>query len=186
MSDLTSKILNMARFSSGEIILHQDWNALEEIVGSALNRLNSRIQNRPVRTQLPSNLPLVWVDAVLLEQVLINLIENAIKYTPAGSPIDISAEKSITGLQLVVADYGLGIPMGMEEKVFEKFYSLETETQQGGVGLGLALCRAIIEAHGGSMKVVNKNSNSGAAFIMDLPLREPPLLNLDELGGSSL
>jgi two-component system sensor histidine kinase KdpD len=76
--------------------------------------------------------------------------------------------------------------MGMEEKVFEKFYSLETETQQGGVGLGLALCRAIIEAHGGSMKVVNKNSNSGAAFIMDLPLREPPLLNLDELGGSSL
>ncbi len=186
MSDLTSKILNMARFSSGEIILHQDWNALEEIVGSALNRLNRSIQNRPVRTQLPSNLPLVWVDAVLLEQVLINLIENAIKYTPAGSPIDISAEKSTTGLQLVVADYGLGIPVGMEEKVFEKFYSLETETQQGGVGLGLALCRAIIEAHGGTMKAMNKSSKSGAAFIMNLPLREPPLLNLDELGGASL
>jgi K+-sensing histidine kinase KdpD len=186
MSDLTSKILNMARFSSGEIILHQDWNVLEEIVGSALNRLNRSIQNRPVRTQLPSNLPLVWVDAVLLEQVLINLIENAIKYTPSGSPIDISAEKSTSGWQLVVADYGLGIPVGMEEKVFEKFYTLETETQQGGVGLGLALCRAIIEAHGGTMKAVNKNGKSGATFIMNLPLREPPLLNLDELGGASL
>ena len=186
MSDLTSKILNMARFSSGEIILHQDWNALEEIVGSALNRLNRSIQNRPVRTQLPSNLPLVWVDAVLLEQVLINLIENAVKYTPPGSPIDISAEKSTIGLQLVVSDYGTGIPQYMEEKIFEKFYSLETETQQGGVGLGLALCRAIIEAHGGTMKAVNKSGKTGAAFIMNLPLKEPPLLNLDELGVASL
>ncbi len=181
MSDLTGKILNMARLSSGEIILHQDWNALEEIVGSALTRLDKNLLDRPVRTQLPTNLPLVWIDAVLMEQALVNLIENAIKYTPAGSPIDISAEKLTTSVQLVVSDYGSGIPKGMEEKIFEKFYSLETETQEGGVGLGLALCRAIIEAHGGSIQAVNI-ADRGAAFFMDLPLRDPPLLNLDELG----
>ncbi|TCV75214.1 phospho-acceptor domain-containing protein [Methylomonas methanica] len=181
MSDLTGKILNMARLSSGKIILHQDWNALEEIVGSALTRLNNSLLDRPVRTQLPNSLPLVWIDAVLLEQVLINLIENAIKYTPAGSPIDISAEKLPTGLQLVVSDYGHGIPKNMEEKLFEKFYSLETETQEGGVGLGLALCRAIIEAHGGSMRAANV-VGKGAAFIMDLPLLEPPILNWEDAG----
>lgn len=179
MSDLTSKILNMARLNSGRIILHQDWNAIEEIVGSALTHLDKSLQDRPVRTQLPNNLPLVWLDAVLLEQVLINLIENAIKYTPAGSPIDISAEKQTSRLQLVVSDYGPGIPKGKEEKVFEKFYSLETETQEGGVGLGLALCRAIIEAHGGSMEATN-TVGKGAAFIMELPLHEPPALNWNE------
>lgn len=181
MSDLTGKILNMARLSSGKISLHQDWNALEEIVGSALTRLNNSLLDRPVRTQLPNSLPLVWIDAVLLEQVLINLIENAVKYTPAGSPIDISAEKMPTGLQLVVTDYGHGIPKNMEEKLFEKFYSLETETQEGGVGLGLALCRAIIEAHGGTMRAANI-IGKGAAFIMELPLLEPPVLNWDDAG----
>lgn len=181
MSDLTSKILNMARLSSGKIILHQDWNAIEEIVGSALTRLDKTLRDRPVRTQLPNSLPLVWVDAVLLEQVLVNLIENAIKYTPPGSPIDISAESLTTSLQLMVSDYGAGIPKGMEEKLFDKFYSLETETQQGGVGLGLALCRAIIKAHGGTITATNM-LGKGAAFIIDLPLREPPLLNWDEVG----
>lgn len=181
MSDLTSKILNMARLSSGKIILHQDWNAIEEIVGSALMRLDKCLQGRPVRTQLPNSLPLVWIDAVLMEQVLINLIENATKYTPKGSPIDISAEKSATGFQLGVSDYGLGIPKGMEDKLFEKFYSLETETQHGGVGLGLALCRAIIEAHDGTIRATNL-AGKGAAFIIELPLREPPSLNWDEVG----
>ncbi len=181
MSDLSSKILNMARLSSGEISLHQEWNAIEEIVGSALTRLDKKLYGRPVRTQLPDSLPLVWIDAVLLEQVLLNLIENAIKYTPQGSPIDISAEKLPAGLRLVVSDYGLGIPKGEEEKVFEKFYRFESETQQGGVGLGLALCRAIVEAHGGAIHATTM-AGKGAAFIIDLPLREPPLLDLDEVG----
>jgi two-component system sensor histidine kinase KdpD len=181
MSDLTSKILNMAQLSSGKIILHRDWNAIEEIVGSALTRLDKNLQGRPVRTQLPDCLPLVWIDAVLLEQVLVNLIENAIKYTPPGSPIDISAELLPTAVRLTVSDYGHGIPKGMEEKLFEKFYRRETETQTSGVGLGLALCRAIAEAHGGSIKVANL-AGKGAAFIIELPLHEPPTLNWDEAG----
>ncbi|MGZ5007208.1 MAG: ATP-binding protein, partial [Methylobacter sp.] len=179
MSDLTSKILNMARLSRGEIVLHQDWNAIEEIVGSALTRLDSSLKDRPVRTQLQTSLPLTWMDAVLMEQVLINLIENAIKYTPPGSPIDISAEKQAGNMQLVVSDYGSGIPKGMEEKLFEKFYSLETETQEASIGLGLALCRSIIEAHGGSIHATNI-MGKGAAFIIELPLREPPTLSWNE------
>ncbi|MEF3076607.1 DUF4118 domain-containing protein [Methylobacter sp. Wu1] len=179
MSDLTSKILNMARLSSGEIILHQDWNAVEEIVGGALTRLDKNLQGRPVRTQLPGSLPLVWIDAVLLEQVLVNLIENAIKYTPPGSPIDISAELLPATVRLTVSDYGDGIPKGMEEKLFDKFYRHETETQTSGVGLGLALCRAIVEAHGGAIKAANL-AGKGAAFMIDLPMREPPSLNWDK------
>ncbi|WP_333874184.1 DUF4118 domain-containing protein [Methylobacter sp.] len=179
MSELTSKMLDMARLTAGEIILHQEWNALEEIVGSALNRLEKNIGTRPIRTLLPDHLPLLWIDAVLVEQVLTNLIENAIKYTPAGSPIDISAELSASNLTVNVSDYGFGIPQGMEEKVFDKFYRLESESHQGGVGLGLTLCRAIIEAHGGTIQAANQYGK-GASFIINLPIHEPPTLNCFE------
>lgn len=176
MSELTSKILDMARLTAGEIILHQEWNALEEIVGSALNRLERNLGTRPIRTLLPDNLPLLWVDAVLIEQVLTNLIENAIKYTPEGSPIDISAELLADHIVITVSDYGFGIPQGMEEKVFDKFYRLESESYQGGVGLGLTLCRAIIEAHDGTIHATNQYGK-GASFIINLPIHEPPKLN---------
>ncbi len=183
MSELTSKILDMARLSAGEIILHQEWNSVEEIVGSALNRLEKNLGARPVRTLLPSNLPLLWIDAVLVEQVLTNLIENVIKYTPAGSPIDISAELSPTILKITVSDYGPGIPEGMEEKIFDKFYRLESETQQNGVGVGLTLCRTIIEAHGGTIHAANR-FEQGASFIIHLPLHEPPQINWHEGSGT--
>ncbi len=176
MSELTSKILDMARLTAGEIILHQEWNALEEIVGSALNRLEKNLGVRPIRTLLPDNLPLLWIDAVLVEQVLTNLIENAIKYTPEGSPIDISAELLAGKLAIKVSDYGLGLRQGMEEKVFDKFYRLESESHQGGVGLGLTLCRTIVEAHGGNIYAANQYGK-GASFIINLPIHEPPKLN---------
>jgi len=179
MAELTSKMLDMARLTAGELVLHQEWNALEEIVGSALNRLEKNLAARPVRTLLPDHLPLLWIDAVLVEQVLTNLIENAIKYTPEGSPIDISAELLADTIKISVSDYGFGIPKGMEEKIFDKFYRLESESHQGGVGLGLTLCRAIIEAHGGTIQAVN-HSGKGASFIIHLPSRDPPQFNWHE------
>jgi len=181
MSELTTKILDMARLTSGEIILHQEWNTIEEIVGCALNRLEKNLGNRPVRTLLPDNLPLVWIDAVLIEQVITNLIENAIKYTPAGSPIDISAETLLTCLKITVSDYGFGIAKGMEEKIFDKFFRLESETQQNGVGVGLALCRTIIEAHGGTINA-KRCSDKGASFVIELPRHEAPGIIWDEEG----
>ncbi len=179
MAELTGKLLDMARLSSGEITLHQDWNAIEEIVGSALNRLNKNLQHRPVRIVLPDNLPLLWIDAVLMEQVLVNLIENVVKYTPPGSPVDIGAQSFSPGFRLTIADYGPGIPAGQESKIFDKFYRGTTESDQSGVGLGLALCKAIVEAHGGTIQASNR-IGKGAEFVIELPLREPPPLTNSE------
>jgi two-component system sensor histidine kinase KdpD len=183
MSDLTGKLLDMARLSSGKIILHRDWNAIEEIVGSALNRLDKHLKHRPVRTILPDTLPLLWIDAVLIEQVLVNLIENALKYSPPGSPIDICGQTQDGCCRLTVADYGPGIAQGQETKIFDKFYRGVAESEQSGVGLGLALCKAIIEAHGGIIRAGNR-AGKGAEFAISLPLREPPLITEPEIAGN--
>ncbi|WP_253734474.1 ATP-binding protein [Methylomonas sp. ZR1] len=183
MSELTGKILDMARLSSGQIILQRSWNTIEEIVGSALNRMDKQLQDRPVRTLLPDSLPLVWIDAVLIEQVLVNLIENAVKYTSPGSPIDIEAVSLRDQFRLTVADYGPGIAKNQQIRIFEKFYRGTTETGQNGVGLGLALCKAIVEAHGGMIYVKNR-IGKGAEFLIELPLHEPPpLVESEALGG---
>lgn len=183
MSELTGKLLDMARFNSGQLVLHRDWNAIEEIVGSALNRLDSRLQDRPVRTVLPDSLPLLWIDAVLMEQVLVNLIENAVKYTPPGTPIDIEALSLVSDLRLTITDYGTGIPKHHLNRIFEKFYRGTTETDESGVGLGLALCQAIVEAHGGSIRASNRAAK-GAEFIIEIPLHEPPNFNSADLNES--
>lgn len=185
MSELTGKLLDMARLSSGEIIMHRDWNAIEEIVGSALNRLEKQLRERPVRTLLPDDLPLLWIDAVLMEQVLVNLIENAAKYSPASSPIDISSQIENGCCLLRVADYGAGVPCGQEQKIFEKFHRAVPETDQSGVGLGLALCKSIVEAHDGTIDVRNR-VGKGAEFTLSLPLREPPALSATEIQSGEL
>jgi two-component system sensor histidine kinase KdpD len=183
MAELTDKLLDMARLSSGRIILHQDWNAIEEIVGSALNRLDKHLKGRPVRTLLPDSLPLLWIDAVLIEQVLVNLFENAVKYSSPGSPIDIGGQTQNGCFRLTVADYGPGIAKGQETKIFDKFYRGVAESEQSGVGLGLALCKAIIEAHGGSIQAGNR-AGKGAEFVIVLPLHEPPLMTEPEVAES--
>ncbi len=173
MSELTEKLLNMAKLASGQIVLHQDWNAIEEIVGSVLFRLNKNLSGRPVRTHLPDRLPLIRVDAVLMEQVLLNLIENAIKYTPSGSPIDIEANATPESFRITVVDYGPGLSKETMTNLFDKFYRGNPESEQSGVGLGLALCKAIINAHGGQICAANR-AGKGAEFIIDLPLTAGP------------
>ena len=179
MSDLMSKILDMARIATGTIAPQREWNAIEEVVGGTLARLDKALADRPVNISLPGDLPLVWMDAVLVQQVLTNLVENAIKYTPPGSPIDISAKPHPPEIWLEVADRGPGIPMGLEDRLFDKFYRLEAESPQTGVGLGLSLCRAIAQAHGGSMVAANRQGG-GAVFTLSLPLREPPAMVREE------
>lgn len=178
MSELMNKILDMAKLSTGKIAIHQDWNTLEEIIGSALIRLEKNLHHRIVNTDLPENLPLIWVDSVLFEQVIVNLIENAIKYTPPSTPIDIEANCSNGFLTLTISDYGSGIPNNLEDKIFEKFYRIETESSQSGVGLGLALCRSIIEAHNGAIQAKNI-AGKGATFLIRLPLTKSPTVPLE-------
>jgi two-component system sensor histidine kinase KdpD len=179
MSELMSKILDMARITTGTITPQREWNAVEEVVGGTLARLDKALKDRPVNICLPDDLPLVWIDAVLVQQVLTNLVENAIKYTPPGSAIDISASVQPSALWLEVADRGPGIPAGLENRLFEKFFRLEAESPQTGVGLGLSLCRAIADAHGGGVGAANRQGG-GAVFILSLPLREPPVMAREE------
>jgi len=173
MSDLMHKILDMARLAGGKVALNRQWNDLEEIIGSALGRMEQKLNGRPVTIRLPVDMPLVFVDAVLFQQVLLNLIDNAVKYTPEGSPVDISAELAAHEIRLSVEDHGNGVPVGYEAQVFEKFYRHQAESPQSGAGLGLAICKAVIEAHGGLIGVANGFSG-GAVFTLSLPKPSPP------------
>jgi len=173
MAMLANNILDMARLESGAITLKRDWYPVEEIVGSVLTRLRARLEGRPIAVRVTAGLPLVKLDAVMIEQVLVNLLENALKYTPAGSPLEIGAEATVSTVTIWVADRGPGMPPGEEERVFEKFHRAAPERAQSGVGLGLAICRAVIEAHGGSIWAANR-PGGGAIFRFSLPLDETP------------
>ena len=148
------------------------------MVGSALRGFSEALAGRPVRVLLPEDLPLVHIDAVLIERVLANLLENAAKYTPAGSAIDIGARAAGEAIELWVDDHGPGLPKGREEELFKKFERGQKESATPGVGLGLAICRAIAQAHGGSItggnRTATEGDSGGARFTLRLPRGEPP------------
>ncbi len=179
MSALVTNLLDMARIESGEVQLHLEWQPIEEVVGTAIRYMHSILQRHRVGIQLPPDLPLVRFDSLLIERVLVNLLENAAKYTPPGSGIELSAK--VVGRQLCVsvADDGPGLPVGREEEVFQKFTRGERESSTPGVGLGLAICRAIVEAHHGTITGTNR-PGGGAVFTFSLPVGTPPVIELDE------
>ncbi|HJT23412.1 MAG TPA: ATP-binding protein, partial [bacterium] len=161
--------LEMTRLSVGKVELKKEIQPLEEVVGAALSQLEKKLEGRPVATDLPEDLPMLPLDSLLMEQVFINLLENAVKYTPDGSAIHISAHAKQTFLEVSVLDSGPGLQKGDEEKIFEKFYRGKTPSEQGGVGLGLAICRAVVEAHGGRIWAENRQEG-GASFRFTLPI----------------
>jgi two-component system sensor histidine kinase KdpD len=173
MSALVGNLLDMARIQSGEVKLNMQWQAPEEVIGSALNICTAQLREHIVRTSIAPDMPLVRFDAVLIERVLCNLLENAAKYTPAWSRIDVSASIHGAWVNLMVSDDGPGVPHGLEEAIFEKFTRGERESAKPGVGLGLAICRAIVEAHGGKISS-GRSDMGGALFVVSLPLGHPP------------
>jgi two-component system, OmpR family, sensor histidine kinase KdpD len=180
MTRLVANLLNMVRLETGALQVQKEWQPLEEVVGVALIRLDERLAGRLVQTSLPPELPLVPIDGLLIEQVLINLIENALKYTPPGSPIEISATANARAVVVEVADRGPGLPSGEEGRVFDKFYRSRDEGRGVGAGLGLTICRGIITAHGGRIWAENR-PGGGATFRFTLPLAgPPPTLRSDE------
>jgi two-component system sensor histidine kinase KdpD len=171
MTRLIGNLLDMVRVESGALAVRREWHVLEEVVGAALARVEERLAGRPVTTRVPGDLPLVPIDDVLVEQVIINLLENAAKYTPAGTAIDVEAVSRGGEVIVGVADRGPGVPVGEEERIFEKFH--RASRGAGGIGLGLAICRGIITAHAGRIWVDHR-AGGGAVFRFTLPIVGTP------------
>lgn len=170
MNRLIENLLDMTRLESGAARPNREWHVLEEIVGSVLRRLSRELAQHQVKVQLPQSLPLVHLDDLLFEQVLLNLLENASRYTPARSEIELQAEQRGKKLFIHIRDNGPGIPVGSERSIFDKFVRAHGTISDGarGSGLGLAICKAIVQAHGGSISVENR-SGGGAEFTLSIP-----------------
>ena len=159
---------------------HQHPLEAETDVGAALHHLSDRLANRTIETDLPGNLPMVPIDAVAMEQVLINLLDNAAEYTPPRSTIEIAAHAEPGRLILTVADHGPGLPAGTEDRVFQKFFRADATHGRRGIGLGLAICKGLVQAHGGAIKASNR-AQGGTVFSITLPIEgAPPVLHLTE------
>jgi two-component system sensor histidine kinase KdpD len=182
MAGIVTNLLDMARLQAGGLQLNRQWSLLEETVGAALRACRRVLAGHPVQVQLPADLPLLQLDAVLMERLFSNLFENAAKYTPADTPLTIGAQRIDEDgkpyVRVSVDDCGPGLPVGMESRIFEKFTRGEKESAKPGIGLGLAICRAIVDAHGGTIGAANRLSADGriegARFWFTLPAETPP------------
>jgi two-component system sensor histidine kinase KdpD len=172
MSELISNVLDLMRFEAGEVHLRRDWQTVDDLVGTALARLDGHSADRPIEILMPAELPPVHVDAPLVTQVLVNLLENALKHTPPGTRISVSAALEGEAVRVTVDDTGPGLPPGDPERLFAKFQRGREESNTGGAGLGLAICRAIINAHGGHIAAM-PGPGGGARFVFTLPTAEP-------------
>ncbi|WP_321936838.1 sensor histidine kinase KdpD [Paraburkholderia sp. J8-2] len=187
MTGIVTNLLDMARLQAGSLKLNRQWTLLEETVGAALAACRRVLARHPVQVKLEEGLPLLQLDAVLMERLFSNLLENAAKYTPADTPLTIAARRVEEGgqpfVRVSIEDNGPGLPPGMGERVFEKFTRGEKESAKPGIGLGLAICRAIVEAHGGTIGAANRVAADGhvegATFWFALPVESPPPLPAD-------
>ena len=172
LSRLVENLLRMTQLDSGQMQIEKDWHPVEDVIGSALHRLRHALGERPVKVELPEEMLMGYFDAVLLEQVLVNLLENAVRYTPSDSPIKIGAERSKRGIAVFVQDQGPGIPPGELDSIFHTFQrGSGSKTDTRGAGLGLAICRAIMQVHGGTISAANA-PGGGAVFRLWLPTQE--------------
>jgi two-component system, OmpR family, sensor histidine kinase KdpD len=179
LNQVVTNLLEMTRLEEG-LDIKRDWQPLEEIIVAALTSTKKQLRGRTVTTNIPVDLPLIYGDDVLLEQLFINILENAAKYTPPGSQIGISAVPHGQKILIFICDNGPGFPPGQEQKIFEKFFRGKTDGIRGA-GLGLAICRAITERHHGIISAAN-SSKGGATITIELPIEgaTPPAQQLSE------
>ncbi|NMB90520.1 MAG: sensor histidine kinase KdpD, partial [Chloroflexi bacterium] len=172
LNRLVGNLLDMTRLEAGTLRLHREESDVQDLIGAAVSHLHERLRQRPVSVRLPDDLPAAWLDFPLVEQVLVNLLDNAIKYSPEGTPIEIHARVSGDQLEISMADRGIGIPESDLEHVFEKFYRIQRPESSQGTGLGLSICRGIVEAHGGRIRAYNR-PGGGTLIRFTLPLNPP-------------
>jgi two-component system sensor histidine kinase KdpD len=169
LSRLITNLLDIARLESGSLKLRKELQPLEEVVGAALNRLERKLAGRSVTVSLPPDLPMVPLDGALVENVFLNLLENSLKYTPPGSALSLQAVLKGNEIEIEMTDNGPGFPPEDLERIFEMFYRGTEDSDRKGYGLGLSICRAIVEAHGGRIWAVNL-AGGGAAVRFTFPL----------------
>ncbi|MGO9543933.1 MAG: ATP-binding protein [Rhodomicrobium sp.] len=170
LSRFVANLLDMTKIESGGIELDRQLADIDEIVGTALQRVAGVVSNHRVTVDLEANLPMLHLDVMLFEQVLVNLLDNAAKYAPAGSQITVRARRSFGSIAIEVLDEGPGIPEDRLERVFEKFHRVKQgDRQRAGTGLGLAICRGFVEALGGKIVATNRSDRSGAIFRITFP-----------------
>lgn len=174
LNRLVGNLLDLSRIEEGALKLDRDWYQLAELIHEVLDRLQPILRGRVIEVTVPETLPLVYVDYLALDQVLTNLLENAIRYTPSQSPIEVSAQWERAQISIYVADRGPGIAPDEQERIFDKFYRVlhQPNSSPGGFpsgsGLGLAVCRGLIEAHGGRIWA-EARQEGGTIFCVVLP-----------------
>jgi two-component system, OmpR family, sensor histidine kinase KdpD len=169
LNRLVGNLLDITRLETGVMHLHREACDVQELIGSSLEQIGTPLKNRQVKVEIPAKLPLVPLDFVLFSRVLVNVIDNALKYSPPEKPIEIKARASNQTLEISVADRGEGIPVDDLERIFDKFYRVQRPDNVSGTGLGLSISKGIVEAHGGSIKAENRRGG-GAIFTVQLPL----------------
>lgn len=165
---LVANLLDLTRLEAGAIQLQRELQPIEEVIGVVLRRLDRQLRSHPLETAVPTDLPPVPIDGLLVQQVLVNLLDNAAKFAPAGTPIRVAVERHGPELRVEVADRGPGLPPGEEHRVFERFYRAEGQAGTGS-GIGLAICRGVVELHGGRIFAENR-PGGGASFRFTLPI----------------
>lgn len=185
LSNLVGNLLDMARLHAGQVRLRKEWQPLEEVIGASIRLQGRSLANHPVRVALAKDLPLLEFDAVLIERVFCNLFENAAKFAPPGTAIEVMAKIRDGRVAVSVCDAGPGFPPGKQDTLFDMFTRGVSESVVPGVGLGLAICRAVVEAHDGTITARNR-PGGGACVIFTLPLGTPPPIGDEaEHGGAS-
>lgn len=174
-----ANILDLARMQNEGVRLNSDWHPLSEVIGCALARAGSAVRDRQIRIEIPADLPLIRIDAAMFERVLVNLLDNAAKYTEPGALIRLSASSGEETMTIILEDDGPGLPAIDPEELFAPFSRGRAESAIPGVGLGLSLCRTIMSAHGGTIHAA-ASPLGGAAFEIRLPLGQPPVISPED------
>jgi two-component system sensor histidine kinase KdpD len=170
---LVGNLLDMTRLEAGALHLNLEPCDIQDVIGAALEQLGNRLGKRPINIKLAEKLPLIPMDFSLIVQTIVNVLDNALKYSPSKKSIEVFADQKNEDIILEIRDRGIGIPSEDLERVFDKFYRVQRPESVSGTGLGLAICRGIVEAHGGRIWASNR-SGGGTVITIQLPKERKP------------
>jgi two-component system sensor histidine kinase KdpD len=169
LNRLVGNLLNMTRIESGTIKLHLEPGDVQDLIGTAIEQLSKRIEQNPIKVEVPAGFPLIPIDFALMVQVFVNLLENAVKYSPENSLIEVCALYDDSKVRIQVLDRGVGIPAEDLARVFDKFYRVQRPESVSGTGLGLSISKGIVEAHNGQIRALEREAG-GTILEVELPL----------------